>query len=113
MSINCQEDLDLTRQQVQSLSSTEAIAAFFAYLRYPDEARLPMTAEALALSGDLARAVHHVERLSSVDLGLDYFTLPAGPPAKRVRTEPGDVASDQGPVGAHGSADRPGGLPAV
>ncbi len=63
------EDLDLTREQIQSLSSAEALAAFFAHLRYPADTHLPMTTEALGLSGDLARSVRRVERLASVEDG--------------------------------------------
>jgi hypothetical protein len=69
MSASLFDDRDLTREQVQSLSSADAIAAFFTYLRYPDDARLPMTAGALGLSSDLSRAVRHIERLSSVEAG--------------------------------------------
>ena len=69
MSASLFDDRDLTREQVQSLSSADAVAAFFAYLHYPDDARLPMTAGALGLSSDLSRAVRHIERLSSVEAG--------------------------------------------
>jgi hypothetical protein len=63
------DDLDLTREQIQDLSSAEALAVFFARLGYPAEARLPMTAEALGLSGDLTRAMRQIERLTSVEEG--------------------------------------------
>jgi hypothetical protein len=63
------DDLALTREQIQGLSSAEALAAFFARLGYPAEARLPMTTEALGLSSDLARAVRNIERLTSVEEG--------------------------------------------
>jgi hypothetical protein len=62
-------DLELTREEIQSLSSFDRLAAFFAHLGYPAETRLPMTAQALGLSADLARAVRHVERLTSLEAG--------------------------------------------
>jgi hypothetical protein len=44
------DDMQHTLQKIQSLSSADRLAPFFANLRYPDDARLPMTAEALQLS---------------------------------------------------------------
>jgi len=69
MHADLRTDLELTREQIQSLSSAEALAAFFAYLRYPGETRFPMTAEALGLSSDLAQSVRRIERLTSVEAG--------------------------------------------
>ena len=37
-------DIDVTRQDIQSLSNAEAVAAFFARLGYNTEARTPQTA---------------------------------------------------------------------
>jgi len=69
MSTIFREDLDLTREQIQSLSSAEALVAFFAHLRYPADTRLVMTTEALGLASDLARSVRRIERLTSVEGG--------------------------------------------
>ncbi len=63
------DDLELTREQVQSLSTAEAVASLFAYLGYPGDTRLPMTAEALGLNADLTRAARRIERLASVEAG--------------------------------------------
>jgi hypothetical protein len=60
------DDVQLTRQQIQSLSSADQLAAFFTTLRYPDDARLAMTAEALQLNAALTNATRRVERLTSV-----------------------------------------------
>ena len=60
------DDVQLTRQQIQSLSSADRLAAFFATLRYPDDARLPMTPGALQLNAALTNATRRVERLTSV-----------------------------------------------
>jgi len=76
MPTNSRHDIDLTREQVQAQSSAEAVAALIALLGYPAETRLPMTAEALGLSSDLARAVRRVERLSSLEAGaLEVYLL--------------------------------------
>ncbi|MEX0805153.1 MAG: hypothetical protein WD688_17795 [Candidatus Binatia bacterium] len=37
-------DIDLTRQDIQCLSSTDTVTAFFARLGYNTEARTPQTA---------------------------------------------------------------------
>ena len=66
MTLNLRDDVQLTRQQIQSLPSADRLAAFFATLRYPDDARLAMTAEALQLNATLTNATRRVERLTSV-----------------------------------------------
>ena len=66
MTLNLRDDVQLTRQQIQSLSSADQLAAFFATLRYPEDTRLPMTAEALQLNAALTNATRRVERLTSV-----------------------------------------------
>jgi hypothetical protein len=37
------DDVPLTREHVQPLSSADQLADFFAHLRYPSGARVPMT----------------------------------------------------------------------
>jgi hypothetical protein len=66
MTPTLRDDVQLTRQQIQSLSSADQLAAFFDTLRYPDDARLPMTAEALQLNAALTNATRRVERLTSM-----------------------------------------------
>lgn len=66
MTPTLRDDVQLTRQQIQSLSSADRLAAFFDTLRYPDDARLAMTAEALQLNAALTNATRRVERLTSV-----------------------------------------------
>jgi hypothetical protein len=67
------DDVELSVRHVQALSSADQLAAFFAYLRYPADERLPMTAEALQLNRALADATRHMERLTSVEGGLDVY----------------------------------------
>jgi hypothetical protein len=66
MTPTLRDDVQLTRQQIQSLSSADRLAAFFDTLRYPDDARLAMTAEALQLNAALTNATRRVGRLTSV-----------------------------------------------
>ena len=62
-------DIPLTRQQIQTLSTADRVAEFFIRLRYPSDARLPMTAESLQLPEQLADAVQSIELLTQVDDG--------------------------------------------
>jgi len=66
MQSNLRDDVKLTREHIQTLSSVEQLAAFFARLRYPDDARLSMTPEALQLNVTLTNATRRIERLTSV-----------------------------------------------
>ncbi len=63
------DDIDLKREQIQSLSSADALAGLFAYLGYPSDTRLLTNAKALGLNEELTRAVKRVERLASVEAG--------------------------------------------
>ncbi|MCD6286760.1 MAG: hypothetical protein J7M39_12685, partial [Anaerolineae bacterium] len=67
------EDRPLKRGQVQQLSSANALAQFFTFLGYPQDTRLPMTAEALQLNKTLSNAVRRVERLVDVDGALQIY----------------------------------------
>ena len=60
-------DRDLRREQVQSPSSADAIAAFFAFLGHPDDARRPMTAEALGLSSYTTSVIQDPDMSAETD----------------------------------------------
>ena len=70
-----QNDIPLTHKDIQTLSSADRLAAFFTRLRYPAEARLPMTAEALQLPEKLADAVQRIELLTQVDDGIKVLQV--------------------------------------
>ncbi|MEA3376805.1 MAG: hypothetical protein U9R72_11495, partial [Chloroflexota bacterium] len=63
------DDRRLTRERIQSLSSADQLADFFAYLRYPADARLEMTPDALQLPRRLRDVTRRIERLTSVEGG--------------------------------------------
>ncbi|MFW6082940.1 MAG: hypothetical protein ACOC8C_02690, partial [Chloroflexota bacterium] len=69
MASSLRDDIQLTRERIQSLSSADRLAEFFAYLRYPADARLEMTPDALQLSQRLKDVTRHIERLTSVEGG--------------------------------------------
>ena len=58
-------DIDLSRQDLQSLSQAEAIAAFFARLGYNTEARTPQTAGNLGIAADsTSRPIKKIELIA-------------------------------------------------
>ncbi len=69
MASSLRDDRRLSREHVQSLSSADRLAEFFATLRYPDDARLEMTPGALQLPQRLKDVTRRVERLTSVEGG--------------------------------------------
>src|SRR5579859_2833577 len=66
------EDYDLTRQDIQLLSSRDALVAFFAKLGYDTNVRLPQNSNAMGISNDTLRgSITHIERLAQQEsLGL-------------------------------------------
>src|SRR5688500_13662132 len=59
-------DVDLSRQDVQSLSSAAAVAAFFARLGYETEARTVQTAGNLGITSDnTSRPIKKVELIAN------------------------------------------------
>ena len=62
------EDYELSREDIQLLSSRDALAAFFAKLGYDTNDRLIQTVAAMGFTGDnLKSAITHIERLASQD----------------------------------------------
>ncbi len=65
-------DNDLKSKDIQTLSSKEGIAAFFATLGYDTEARLPQTATALGITAaSLQRQIKDIEQLAVQDDGAE------------------------------------------
>ena len=61
-------DLDLREEQVQDLSSREAVAAFFEALGYNTSARTRQTPANLGITADsLVHQVRHVELIADQD----------------------------------------------
>ncbi len=62
------EDLELSREDIQLLSSRDALAAFFAKLGYDTNDRLVQNVAAMGFTSDnLKSAITHIERLASQD----------------------------------------------
>lgn len=67
-------DLDLREEQVQDLSSREAVAAFFASLGYNTSARTRQTPANLGISAEtLANQIRHAELLADQDSLLQVY----------------------------------------
>jgi len=66
-------DVKLTPEHIQALSSADQLAQFFSYLGYPVDSRLPMTPESLQLNTALADATRRIERLSNVEDMLQIY----------------------------------------
>ncbi len=65
------EDLELSREDIQLLSSRDALAAFFAKLGYDTNDRLIQNVAAMGFTRDsLKSAIIHIERLASQDARL-------------------------------------------
>src|SRR5579859_3488424 len=62
------EDYELSREDIQLLSSRDALAAFFAKLGYDTNDRLVQNITAMGFTSDnLKSAITHIERLASQD----------------------------------------------
>src|SRR5437667_1068370 len=62
------EDYELSREDIQLLSSRDALAAFFAKLGYDTNDRLVQNVAAMGFTSDnLKSAITHIERLASQD----------------------------------------------
>src|SRR2546429_1763554 len=62
------QDYELTRDEIQLLSSRDALAAFFAKLGYDTNDRLIQNVAAMGFTSDnLKSAITHIERLASQD----------------------------------------------
>ena len=69
-------DIDLTRQDFQSLSSLDAVAAFFARLRYNTEARTPQTAGNLGITADsTSRPIKKIELIANQEGLFQVYLL--------------------------------------
>src|SRR5258707_4743487 len=68
------EDYDLTLEEVQELSSRDALAAFFARLGYDSNVRLVQNVAAMGITNDNLKAtITHIERLAIQSvLGFDF-----------------------------------------
>jgi Eco57I restriction-modification methylase/TaqI-like C-terminal specificity domain len=65
------DDLELSRADIQLLSNSDALAAFFAKLGYNTNDRLAQNVAAMGFSSDsLKSAITHIERLASQDARL-------------------------------------------
>ena len=65
------EDIELSREDIQLLSNSDALAAFFAKLGYNTNDRLTQNVAALGFTSDnLKAAITHIERLASQDARL-------------------------------------------
>ncbi len=65
------DDLELSREDIQLLSSRDALAAFFAKLGYDTNGRLIQNVAAMGFTSDnLKSAITHIERLASQDARL-------------------------------------------
>jgi len=65
------DDYELTRKDVQDLSSGDALAGFFAKLGYDTNERLVQNVGAMGFTSDLLKSsITHIERLASEDGGL-------------------------------------------
>lgn len=64
-----QEDYDLSLEEVQELSSRDALLAFFANLGYDTNVRLVQNGPAMGISSDNLKAtITHIERLANRNL---------------------------------------------
>ncbi|MFL5591806.1 MAG: hypothetical protein ACJ8DI_29730 [Ktedonobacteraceae bacterium] len=62
------DDYELSREDIQDLSSRDALAAFFAKLGYDTNDRLVQNVAAMGFTSDnLKSAITHIERLASQD----------------------------------------------
>src|SRR5256714_5313860 len=65
------DDLELSREDIQLLSNSDALAAFFAKLGYDTNDRLTQNVAAMGFTSDnLKSAITHIERLASQDARL-------------------------------------------
>lgn len=68
------DDCQLTRSDVQGLSSADQVASFFLSLGYNVDARVQQTSTALGIGADsLARRITHIERIANQDEELQVY----------------------------------------
>jgi hypothetical protein len=75
------DDYELSREDIQLLSSRDALAAFFAKLGYDTNERLVQNVAAMGFgSNNLKSAIAHIERLASQDARMFevYLTIHSG-----------------------------------
>jgi len=72
-------DRELTKADIQSLSSRDSVASFFAALGYRTEARLPQTCAAMGITAEsLQRQITYIERMALQEHGagpLDVYLI--------------------------------------
>ena len=70
------DDRNLSKSDVQSLTSRDSVAAFFAGLGYRTDSRQPQSASAMGITGtSLLRQVKHIERIAVQDDGAEPLDL--------------------------------------
>ena len=58
-------DKELTRQQIQNLNNAEGVTAFFAYLGYDTNNRVPQTPANLGITAEtIQRQIKRIERIA-------------------------------------------------
>src|SRR5260370_7639243 len=89
------EDYELSREDIQLLSSRDALAALFAKLGYDTNDRLVQNVAAMGFTSDtLKSAITHIDRLPSQDARMfeaylfDLKSEPLAPPQPIVRPFP-------------------------
>src|SRR5688572_2628845 len=70
------EDRDLSKNDIQGLSSIEGVVSFFASLGYDTNTRLPQTNAAMGITADsLQRQTKHIERIAVQDEGAEPLNV--------------------------------------
>ena len=70
------DDRNLSKSDVQSLTSRDSVAAFFAGLGYQTDSRQPQSASAMGITAtSLLRQVKHIERIAVQDDGAEPLDL--------------------------------------
>ncbi len=78
-------DVDLQKRDILDLASADALAAFFASLRYDTSARTAQTASSLGVSETVARPIRRIEMLADRDLLQVYLVELSGVTIKSTR----------------------------
>ena len=83
------DDYELTREDVQDLSSRDALAAFFAKLGYNTNERLVQNTAAMGFGSEMLKAaITSIERLASEDGGLFEVSIVEFDPERYFRIIP-------------------------
>ena len=70
------DDRNLSKSDVQSLTSRDSVSAFFAGLGYQTDSRQPQSASAMSITAtSLMRQVKHIERIAVQDDGAEPLDL--------------------------------------